>query len=47
VRVVPIELRPISGSSEYIATARSLRSTTVQPQAERIVRRIFVESGDR
>jgi RND family efflux transporter MFP subunit len=34
-------------SSEYVATIRSLRSTTVQPQVEGIVREIFVRSGAR
>lgn len=34
-------------STEYVATIRSLRSTTVQPQVEGIVREIFVRAGDR
>ncbi|HUG44048.1 MAG TPA: efflux RND transporter periplasmic adaptor subunit, partial [Acidobacteriota bacterium] len=47
VGIVPIELKPIAESTEFIATIRSLQSTTVQPQAEGIVRRIFVQSGER
>ena len=34
-------------SSEFVATIRSLRSTTIQPQVEGIVRQIFVKAGDR
>ena len=34
-------------STEYVATIRSLRSTTVQPQVEGFVRQIFVRAGDR
>ena len=39
--------KPIPQSSEFVATIRSLRSTTVQPQVEGIVRQIFVRAGDR
>jgi len=34
-------------SSEYVATIRSLRSMTIQPQVEGIVRQIFVTAGER
>jgi RND family efflux transporter MFP subunit len=44
---VTLEPRPLPQSSEYVATIRSLRSTTVQPQVEGIVREIFVVSGAR
>jgi RND family efflux transporter MFP subunit len=37
---------PIEDASEFIATLRSLRSTTVQPEVEGIVTRIFVKAGD-
>lgn len=47
VQVLEIAPEPIPDASEFIATIRSLRSVTVQPQAEGIVRRIFVQSGDR
>jgi RND family efflux transporter MFP subunit len=43
------ELKPtaIEDASEFIATIRSLRSTTVQPEVEGLIKRIFVKSGDR
>jgi len=47
VAVVTMEPRPTPQTSEYVATIRSLRSTTVQPEVEGIVRRIFVRAGDR
>ena len=42
-----LEARPTPQSSEYVATVRSLRSTTIQPQVEGIVRQIFVTAGQR
>ena len=42
-----LEARPLPQSSEYVAIIRSLRSTTVQPQVEGIVRQVFVMAGDR
>ena len=42
VKTVSLEARPTPQSSEYVATVRSLRSTTIQPQVEGIVRQIFV-----
>jgi RND family efflux transporter MFP subunit len=39
--------KPIRQASEFIATVRSLRSSTVQPEVEGVVTRIFVKSGDR
>ena len=47
VRTVVLEPKPIPQSSEFVATIRSLRSTTVQPQVEGIVRQVFIRSGDR
>ena len=47
VMVLTAAPRPIPQTSEYVATIRSLRSTTLQPQVEGIVRRIFVKAGDR
>ena len=47
VMTLTLEPKPVSQSSEFVATIRSLRSTTVQPQVEGIVRRIFVRAGDR
>jgi len=47
VKTITLAARPVPQSSEFIASIRSLRSTTVQPQVEGIVRRIFVAAGDR
>lgn len=47
VKTITLEPRPLPQSSEYVATIRSLRSTTIQPQVEGIVREIFVTSGAR
>jgi len=37
----------IDDASEFIATLRSLRSTTIQPEVEGLVTRIFVKAGQR
>lgn len=47
VKTVTLAPKPIAQSSEYVATIRSLRSTTIQPQVEGIVTQIFVKAGDR
>ena len=47
VQTVTLEPKPVPMSSEFVATVRSLRSTTVQPQVEGFVRQIFVKAGDR
>jgi RND family efflux transporter MFP subunit len=39
--------KPLPDASEFIATVRSLRSSTVQPEVDGVVTRIFVKSGDR
>ena len=46
VGIVTLEDKPIEIASEFISTVRSLNSTTVQPQVEGRVDRIFVKSGD-
>ena len=46
VKVVTLSEKPIEQSSEFIATIRSLRSTTIQPEVDGLVTRIFVKSGD-
>ena len=46
VMTVTLAPRPVPQSSEFVATIRSLRSTTVQPQVEGYVRRIFVKAGE-
>jgi RND family efflux transporter MFP subunit len=47
VKIVTLEDKPLEQASEFIATIRSLRSTTIQPEVEGIVTRILVQSGDR
>lgn len=47
VAVRPLEAKPIPQTSEYVATIRSLRSITVQPDVEGVVRRLLVRAGDR
>ena len=47
VQTLVLEPQPIPQSSEFVATIRSLRSTTVQPQVEGIVRQVMVRAGDR
>ena len=47
VQTITLAAKPVPRTSEFVATVRSLRSTTIQPQVEGFVRRIFVRSGDR
>jgi RND family efflux transporter MFP subunit len=46
VTIVTLQSRPLEESSDFISTVRSLHSTTVQPQVEGTITRIFVKSGD-
>lgn len=46
VGIVTLQDKPIEVASEFIATVRSLHSTTVQPQVDGRVTRIFVRAGD-
>lgn len=46
VKVVTLAPRPVARTSEFVASIRSLASTTVQPQVEGIVTRVMVRSGD-
>jgi RND family efflux transporter MFP subunit len=46
VSIVTLAPKPIPETSEFIAAVRSLRSTTVQPEGEGIVTKIFVKAGD-
>ena len=46
VMTVTLEPKPVPRASEFVATIRSLRSTTVQPQVEGYIRRIFIKAGD-
>ena len=47
VEVVTLVERPVEQTTEFVATVKSRRSTTVQPQVEGFVTRILVRSGDR
>jgi RND family efflux transporter MFP subunit len=47
VSTLTLTKKPIEQASGFIATIRSLRSSTVQPEVEGVVTRIFVKSGDR
>lgn len=47
VKTVTLQPKPVPRSSQYMATIQSLRSTTIQPQVEGFIRRIFVRAGDR
>ena len=45
VGIVTLQSRPLEVASEFISTVRSLHSTTVQPQVDGRVTRIFVKAG--
>jgi len=45
VKIVDLAPTAIEDASEFIATLHSLRSTTVQPEVEGLLTRIFVKSG--
>ena len=47
VSTITLAQKPIEQASGFIATIRSLRSSTVQPEVEGVVTKIFVKSGDR
>lgn len=47
VKTLTLAERPIAHASDFVGTVQSLRSTTVQPQAEGRITRIHVKSGDR
>lgn len=47
VEVVALAPKPITRASDFVGVVRSLRSTTIQPQVEGFVTRIFVRSGAR
>lgn len=46
VKIVTLENHPLEDASEFISTVRSLHSTTVQPQVEGRITKIYVKSGD-
>jgi RND family efflux transporter MFP subunit len=46
VKIAELAPTPIEDASEFIATLRALRSTTIQPEVEGLITRIFVKAGD-
>ena len=46
VRTVTVSLAPVPQSSEYVATIKSRRSTTLMPQVSGLLTKILVRSGD-
>lgn len=46
VTIVTLAETPVELSSDFISTVRSLHSTTIQPQVDGRVTKIFVKSGD-
>lgn len=46
VTIVTLQETPLELSSEFISTVRSLNSTTIQPQVDGRVTKIYVKSGD-
>lgn len=46
VRVEPVTLQPVPVSDNYVATIKSRRSATIQPQVSGNITQIFVHSGD-
>ena len=47
VTLITLQAKPVERASEFIASLRSLRSSTIQPEVAGSVTRIFVKSGDR
>jgi RND family efflux transporter MFP subunit len=47
VKTLALAAKPVSQSSEFVATIRSLRSINIQPQVEGFIRQIMVKAGDR
>jgi len=46
VQVAPVTLSPVPNSDTYVATIKSRRSATMQPQVDGNLTRIYVKSGD-
>jgi RND family efflux transporter MFP subunit len=47
VQAITLEAKPVERTTEYVATVKSRRSTTIQPQVEGFVTRIRVQPGQR
>ena len=46
VQVAPVAMAPVPNSDTYVATIKSRRSSTMQPQVDGNIVKIFVKSGD-
>jgi RND family efflux transporter MFP subunit len=46
VKVAPVALSPVANGDTYVATIKSRRSATMQPQVDGNITRIYVKSGD-
>jgi RND family efflux transporter MFP subunit len=46
VQTATVTLQPVAQSSEYVATIKSRRSATLQPQVSGVITQILVRSGD-
>ena len=46
VQVAPVTLSPVANADTYVATIKSRRSATMQPQVDGNLTRIYVKSGD-
>jgi RND family efflux transporter MFP subunit len=46
VQLATLQEVPVPETTEYVATLRAIRSTSVKPQVDGHIRRIFVASGD-
>lgn len=46
VKVEPVKLEPVPNTDTYVATIKSRRSATIQPQVDGNLTRIYVKSGD-
>lgn len=47
VETITLTAKPVERTSEYVATVKSRRSTTIQPQVEGFITQINVQSGQR
>ncbi|MEO8359340.1 MAG: efflux RND transporter periplasmic adaptor subunit [Vicinamibacteria bacterium] len=47
VEVVTLEQKPVEHTTEFVASLKSRRSSTIQPQVEGFITRIAVRSGER
>jgi RND family efflux transporter MFP subunit len=47
VKILTLQEKPLQESSDFIASLRSLHASTIQPEVDGVVTRIFVKAGDR